>query len=160
MKVTMDEVRAALSPEEPDYGRAAQLGPDALPYLEAIMRASDPLMAAKAVYLAGLIPTQRSISILAEAAQHPQPTVRVAAAATMSNLTPPDASQLLLRMMSDSDLGVVKVALQSVPQGASPALRDQLHRMAVGSGDSPLGAILQQALARAEAAISPSVDLD
>jgi hypothetical protein len=34
MPVTMEQVRAFLDPEEPDYQQAAQLGPEALPHLE------------------------------------------------------------------------------------------------------------------------------
>ena len=52
MAVDMEQVRAALEPEEPDYPRAAKsLGADALPHLERIITGDQTGLAAKAAYL-------------------------------------------------------------------------------------------------------------
>jgi hypothetical protein len=56
MTITMRDARAQLDPEEPDYHQAAELGPAALPLLEQLVRGADPMLAAKAAYLASLIP--------------------------------------------------------------------------------------------------------
>lgn len=55
MPVTEAQVKKALMPEEPDYQKAAKLGPQALPYLEAYVKGEDKALASKAAYLAGLI---------------------------------------------------------------------------------------------------------
>jgi hypothetical protein len=53
MAVDMEQVRAALNPDEPDYSKASkQLGADALPHLEKIIGGSEISLAAKAAYLA------------------------------------------------------------------------------------------------------------
>jgi len=38
MAVTMAQVRAVLDPDEPDYGQAAKLGPQALAHLEKLVK--------------------------------------------------------------------------------------------------------------------------
>ena len=60
MPVTMKQVRAALDPEEPDYEKAAKLGPEALPHLEKLISRKDPNLASKAASLAGMIFVARS----------------------------------------------------------------------------------------------------
>jgi HEAT repeat protein len=80
MPVSMSEVLAELDRDEPDYSRAAQLGPEALPHLRQVVEADNPLRAAKAAYLASLIPGNDSTRLLEQAADHADPSVRVAAA--------------------------------------------------------------------------------
>jgi hypothetical protein len=48
MSITMNAVRAHLDPDEPDYTKAAELGPDAIPYLEEIVNGTDTMLASKA----------------------------------------------------------------------------------------------------------------
>lgn len=127
MIVTMEQVRSALEPEEPDYSRAARLGPEALPHLKAIIREGDPMLASKATYLAGLIADEQSASVLEEAAKSEHPTVRVAAAAAARHLSAAASSQVLNMLLDDHDTGVRKVALQSVPAGAPEALRNKVE---------------------------------
>lgn len=122
MPVTMEDVRDALNPEEPDYAQAAQLGPDALPHLETLVRTAGSMLASKAVSLASMIPGPRSEALLQEAARSPRPELRVAAAAGARNLAGAAASDVLLTSLDDGDGGVRKVALNSVP-GAAAATR-------------------------------------
>ena len=63
MPVTMQQVRLILDSEEPDYGLGAQLGAEALPHLETLVRSGNPMLASKAVYLASLIPEPRSAAL-------------------------------------------------------------------------------------------------
>jgi len=123
MPVTMQDVRAALDPEEPDYRRAAQLGPEAVPHLETLVRTGGSMLAAKAVSLASLIPDPRAEALLREAAQSARPELRVAAAAGARHLSQTAASDVLLAALSDGDSGVRKVALRSVPAAATAAER-------------------------------------
>ena len=76
MALTIADVTAVLYPEEPDYAKARQLGPDAIPFLDQIVMHSDQMTAAKAAYLAGLIGTERGAHLVAQAAASPNPSLR------------------------------------------------------------------------------------
>jgi hypothetical protein len=124
MAVTMTDVREALDPEEPNYKRAAALGPDALPHLEVLVTTAEPMLASKATYLASLIEDVRAGDVLDKAAQHADPVVRVAAAAAAVNLAGAPAGDLLRRLADDPDAGVRKVASRTrarPARGAGPA---------------------------------------
>ena len=116
MAVDIEQVKAALDPEEPDYAKAAkQLGADALPHLEKIIGGSDTSLAAKAAYLAGLIGGERSAPAVAKAARSGQAAVRIAAAAAAAHLPAEHSDAVLLQLVDDADRGVQKVALRSAP---------------------------------------------
>ena len=78
MVVTMKQVREELDPDEPDYMKAAELGVEALPHLEEIVKTGDALLASKAAYLASLIPDEKSITVLKIASMSNFPEVRAA----------------------------------------------------------------------------------
>jgi len=127
MAVDMDEVRAALEPEEPDYPAAAQnLGTDALPHLETIITGDHPGLAAKAAYLAGLIGTEKSIPAVQKAARSSDTRVRIAAAAAVRHLPGEQSDPLLLQLIDDSDPGVRKIAMRSAPSVMSDALKSRV----------------------------------
>lgn len=127
MQVTMEDVLAALTPEEPGYAAAAaRLGAEALPHLAALVRGPDPMLAAKAAYLAGVIGGPGGATVLEEAALAEDPTIRVAAAASVQHLPPPAASNALARLLDDHDMGVRKAALRSVRSGSSAAVRQKV----------------------------------
>ncbi len=120
MPVTMQQVRAQLDRDEPDYPEAARLGAEALSHLRQLAQGDDPMLASKAVYLASLIGTDQSVTIVNEAAAKPDPIVRAAAAGAVRNLDQaPD--QLLNSLLTDQDIGVRKVALRSV-EASGPSL--------------------------------------
>jgi HEAT repeat protein len=135
--VTMQEVRAALEPEEPDYTQAAQMGSEAIPHLEELVGETDALLASKATYLASLIEDQRSSRVLKRAAESERPEVRVAAASGAGNLSEQEASDVLVPLLEDRDVGVRKTALKAVPDRASSELRDAVDSLT--DTDSSLG---------------------
>jgi HEAT repeat protein len=114
MPVTMEQVLNHLDREEPDYRRAAQLGPEALPHLRVLLQGDDVARATKAASLAGIIAASDSVDVLELAAADTRPTVRVAAAAATSHLEPPEANRVLAALVADTDAGVRKVALRSM----------------------------------------------
>jgi HEAT repeat protein len=130
MPVTMEQVRAALDPEEPDYEKAAKLGPETLPHLEKLIARKDPHLASKAASLAGMIKDERAARVVEKAAKHEDARVRVAAAHSAQYLSPPDASRVLVAALADKDVGVQKVALRSVPKELSPELRSKIEALA------------------------------
>ncbi len=110
MAVTMKDVRAALDPEEPDYDKAAELGPDALPHLQELVSSADAMLASKATYLASMIADDRAVDVVETAARSSEPIVRVAAAAAVGNLAAVPAEGVLRDLAADADPGVRKVA--------------------------------------------------
>lgn len=139
MAVTMEQVRAVLDPEEPDYDATAQLGPGALPHLEELVRSGDRMLASKAAYAASLIGDDDSENVVKAAAQSEDPVVRVAAAAATTNLSAALSSDVLVGLVEDPDAGVRKVALQSVPDEPSAQLSRTLDALpAEPAGDPPL----------------------
>jgi HEAT repeat protein len=141
MAVTMNDVRAALDPEEPDYPKAAQLGPGALPHLEVLVNSGDTMLASKAAYLASLITDAKAAEIVGTAAQSDDPAVRVAAAAAASNLAPSGASAVLVELVGDPDPGVRKVARASVPDKPTTKLAKKLEDLGDEAGPSREAAV-------------------
>jgi hypothetical protein len=138
MTVTLEQVRAALEPEEPNYEQAARFGPEALPHLQTLIREGDQMLASKAAYLAGLIRDEKSAEVLKEAARSKHPVVRVAAAAAARHLNVSASSEVLHTLLGDGDMGVRKVALQSIPPGASEALRKKVEELTRSDPDAGL----------------------
>ena len=134
MPVTMQQVRAQLDRDEPDYPAAARLGPEALPHLRQLAQGADPMLASKAVYLASLIGTDQSVTIVNEAAAKPDPIVRAAAAGAVRNLDRAP-NQLLNSLLNDQDAGVRKVALRSIeasePSSLPPDVATNVRDMSV-----------------------------
>jgi hypothetical protein len=113
MALTLEDVLAHLEPEEPDYGAAARLGPDALPHLHQLVDGPDNLLASKATYLAGMIAGDEQTEILIAASRNPHATVRVAAAAVIT-ASDPNRRGILEQLVTDDDPGVRKVAMRRV----------------------------------------------
>ena len=126
---TMQQLRAILDSDEPDYPLAAQLGPDALPHIETLIKGDDPMLASKAAYLACLIRDDRSMAVLETAVRSKHPEVRIAAAAGARHLGTQAASDVLLILLEDQDHGVRKTALKSVPSDAHVALRNKIESL-------------------------------
>jgi HEAT repeat protein len=128
MPITMDQVLNQLDREEPDYLKAARLGPEALPHLITLIKGENAGLASKATYLAGFINAAESTEALEKAAQHPDPIVRVAAAASARHLTnvPPP---LMLNLLNDSDVGVRKWALKTLEVHRLPGIRTKVEEI-------------------------------
>ena len=146
MPVTYAEVYAVLSPEEPDYAKAAQLGAEALPHLEAMIGGKDVMLASKAAYAAGLVGGERATALLRQAAGHREAALRVAAASAVARLPSARAAPILEALLSDRDLGVRKVALRSIPADAPASLRRKVAEIAAQS--SPLQQISAEVLGK------------
>jgi HEAT repeat protein len=142
MAVSMEDVRAALDPEEPDYERAARLGEDAIPHLRVLVDGEDPMLASKAAYLAGLIGGDEAGQVVLAAAHSDDAAVRVAAASSTTRLSDEATEAVLVDLVIDSDPGVRKIAHRAVPTEPSTRLEAALARApAPGGGtvDAPAG---------------------
>jgi hypothetical protein len=141
----MEQVRAALNLDEPNYAQAATMGPGALPHLASLIRGIDPGLASKAASLAGMIQGAESVNVLEQAANHADPRVRIAAAAACRNLGDADASHILSSLVRDADIGVQKVALQSIPDKATDELTDVVNQLSTTVTEPLISDIVRQA---------------
>jgi len=132
MPVTMQQVLAEIDKDEPDYNVFPGLGPEALPHLEQIVEAQDPLRATKAAYAASVIPGAASTDVLTKAAGHPDAQVRVAVAHGLRNSGDTATTAVLSQLLDDDDSGVRKLALSSAGDLARPELRDKVASMVEG----------------------------
>ena len=114
MPVNMQQVLAEIDKDEPNYPALAKLGPEALPHLQLIVDADDPLRASKAAYAASLIGGPAAVDLLRKAADHHDPQVRIAAAHGLRNSAEGAPTDLLARLLDDHDAGVRKIALATV----------------------------------------------
>ncbi len=146
MPVTMKDVRTALDPDEVDYAAARRLGPEALPHLAVLVREAEPGLAAKAAYLAGTLQGAQSEEIVALAASSGDARVRVAAATAAGLLAPESASRVLTRLVVDSDAGVQKLALRSVPASPSAELRSTVQSVSKNATDRRMREIAEGVL--------------
>jgi HEAT repeat protein len=129
MPVTMNDVRAFLTQDEVNYAAARNLGPEALPLLNELVRGGDLNLASKAAYLASLIPGEQAEAVVHAAAASAEPVVRVAAAAGLRNMAPAAAERVFDKVKTDADVGVRKAALQSAAALRSPALGAKVDEM-------------------------------
>jgi HEAT repeats len=142
MAVALDEVRRRLDVDEPNYVLLArELGPEATDHLRTLAAGEDESLAAKAVYLAGLLPSG-SVDILARAAASSSPVIRVAAAAALANAADAGNDPTLERLLDDDDPGVRRYAVRSVGQRGSAALRAKVQRI---ERDDPEPALRREA---------------
>ncbi len=127
--VTLEEVKALLDPEEPDYDRVAGLEPEALAHLETLCDSGDEMLASKATYAASLLAADAGADLVGRAADSDVDAGRLAAAAGLKNLGPERAADVAASLVTDGDDGVVKIAQQS-----AVAHGDRLVAEVVSSG--------------------------
>jgi HEAT repeat protein len=136
--VATEQVREILEAEEPDYERAASLGPGILPQLETLVNGPDVGLAAKAASLAGLVAREESVPVLEQAARRQERVVRVAAAAATRHMPPSTVTPVLRTLLEDGDEGVRRMALKSVGDDPPQELRERVAQL-LGRGEGPIG---------------------
>jgi hypothetical protein len=129
MATTMNDVRAVLGSDEPNYDKAASMGPEIVPFLEELVRGENSELASKAASLAGKLTGDSGVSVMKLAAESADPIVRVAAAGAAQGLSDTEASDVLDLLVDDADVGVQKTALKSVPRNPSPHLKTRLKNI-------------------------------
>ncbi len=127
MAVTLQEVKAHIDQEEPDYESAAALGSEALPHLLQLVKDGEPGIASKATYLAAAIGGDQSLPVIEEAVASPNPVIRAAAAGALGWLQsiPVAVANVLL---DDKDPGIRHLTLRALeihlPQGFKTKVQD------------------------------------
>src|SRR5262245_4113773 len=143
MPVTMEQVLAQLDKEEPDYEFAAQLGPEALPHLVRLVQGNDLGRASKAVCLASFINTEQSATVLNIAAKSPHPTLRSAAAISLSNLKDISAAPVT-SLLNDENVGVRKWTLKALEIHRPIGVKTKVQEIARSDPDMALRQLASQ----------------
>ena len=127
-----EDVRRELDKDdELDYlALANDLGPDAIPALDLLVKEDEPRMAASAVYLAGLIAVRLSPKVAAKAAASDHAVVRVAAAAALAPLAARDVTAIAHKLLGDDDTGVRARAVRSSPWFDDEAIAERVRVIA------------------------------
>jgi HEAT repeat protein len=157
MAITIQEVITRLGQDEPDYKNLAQMGPEAVPHLAALISGTDVGLASKAAYLASLIKTDEAIDALTAASNSSNEVVRVAAAAGLRNLTVPQATRLADRLLDDTDAGVRKLAVRAASRLELVTLEPKLRAIAVSDQVGSLRRIADDAVQKLSSRRSESI---
>jgi HEAT repeat protein len=120
--ITLEQVRAILAADEPDYAAAARIGPQIIPHLKRLIASGDKAYASKAAWLASHIDDDTAVEALREAANSSSSLVRLAVAGGARRMTRPAASAVLMGLLSDPDVGVRKLAIKSCATRNNSAL--------------------------------------
>lgn len=138
MPITLEELRALLGSDEPDYEAIAQLlDLSAVSHLQTLARGPDVMLATKAVYAASLIPGSQSEAVVAEAADSSQPLLRIASASALANLPETSRNRVAEHLIDDAEVSVKKLVIKSLSGPVTPQLRDRLDQLA-SAGETPV----------------------
>jgi len=143
----MQDVVKQLDRDEPDYAQAARLGPQALVHLRQLIQGSNLGLAAKAACLAGTMNVPESVPVLELAARHPDPVVRVAAAASAKDLTKMSTS-LATTFLSDADPGIRKWGLRGLGVNHPQSIKKKVEQIMKEDPDAGLREQARKVLAR------------
>ena len=127
MPMTLEQLRNQLSAIESDVGIYAGIGPSEIPLLEQLLQDKEAWMASRAVFALSRVPDIRAVTILSRAVADPRQEVRVAVATSVNNLKPADANNILLKLLTDTELGVRKFAVQAVSETHDAAVHAKLR---------------------------------
>lgn len=127
MPMTLEQMRSQLSAIEPDDSTYAGIGSSEIPMLDQLLQDEEVWMASRAVFALSRVSDAKAVAILSRAAGDPRQEVRVAVAASVSNLKPNDANNMLLKLLTDPELGVRKFAVQAISGTHDPAVHAKLR---------------------------------
>jgi HEAT repeat protein len=85
------------------------------------------VLAARAVFAASRLADPRALALLRRATTDSRQQVRIAVAASLTRIIPANATDLLLPLLDDADLGVRKFAITSVTAAHDPAVLRKLR---------------------------------
>ncbi len=127
MPVTLEDVVRVIGPVEANlHEAAAGLGVEALPHLRALVMGPDPIFAAKATYVAGLLQNGGS-EIVREAATRPDKMVRVAVISSLQYLSAEEADTILPGLLTDADAEIRQLAIEAAASHPGPEVNRALE---------------------------------
>jgi HEAT repeat protein len=150
MPFTKDELIKMINLDEPDYPEiVSKLTQDDIPILVELTTANNPAIATKAISCLGLMKSAKALQGLESAAKHPDPVRRIAAANSLRNMTTVQGStQVLEKLLDDTDIGVRKFALKTVEAGNVSALREKVRAISLKEANPTLKSLSENVLQR------------
>lgn len=127
MPMTLEQIRNQLSAIEPDDSIYDGIGPSEIPLLEQLLQDKEAWMASRAIFALSRVSDAKAVTILSRVVADPRQEVRVAVAASVSILKPQDANNILLKLLTDTALGVRKFAVQAVSGAHDAAVHAKLR---------------------------------
>lgn len=146
MSMTLEQLRDQLGAIEPDDSIYGEIGSSEIPLLEQLLQDQEAWMSSRAIFALSKVPDTRAVTILSRAAVDPRQEVRVAVAASVGNLRPSDANDILIQLLDDTNLGVRKFAVQSVSETHDASVHEKLRDLGIQDPASPIRAIAQDRL--------------
>lgn len=146
MSMTLEQLRNQLSAIEPDDSIYGEIGSSEIPLLEQLLQDQEAWMSSRAIFALSKVPDTRAVTILSQAVSDPRQEVRVAVAASVGNLRPSDANDILVQLLDDTNLGVRKFAVQSVSETHDASVHAKLRDLGIQDPASPIRAIAQDRL--------------
>ena len=129
MPMTLEQLRYQLSAIEPNDSTYTGIGPSEIPLLDQLLQDEEAWRASQAVFALSRVPDAKAVTILSQAAADPREEVRVAVAASTSNLNPNDANSILLKLLNDTELGVRKFAIKAVSSAHNAAVHTKVQEL-------------------------------
>jgi HEAT repeat protein len=125
--MTLEQLRNQLSVIEPDDGIHDGIGASEIPLLEQLLRDKEAWMASRAVFALSRVSDAKALTILVRSLTDPRQEVRVAIAASVRNLKPNDANNMLIKLSTDAEVGVRKFAVEAVSKAHNAAVHAKLR---------------------------------
>lgn len=129
MPITLDQLRRQLSAIEPNEGTYAGVGSTEIPLLQQLAKDPEPWMSARAICALSRIDDSNAVEVIREAMHDVRPEVRVAIAASATNLAAKDSNAILSEILEDKDVGVRKFGIQSISHENDPSIHAKLQLM-------------------------------
>jgi hypothetical protein len=139
MALSLEEITQRLSAIEAHEGMYEGIGPDEVPALEQLVDASEPWLAARAVFALSRVGSRTAANGLRKAAGHSRVEVRVAAAAAISDVLPsleddqtgdPLVDVIVSSLLDDANVGVRRYAIESATSAQGHNVRGKLQWIA------------------------------
>jgi HEAT repeat protein len=140
MRKTRAELLFQLGAIEPTEETYAGLTKEDVPLLKELLSSSEHWLAARAVCALSRIRDVSASAVLADVSSDPRDEVRVALAASVANMQPAEAEQVLDRLLDDRALGVRKFAIHAVSPVHGRAIQAKLEALQAEDEDPAIRA--------------------
>ncbi len=146
MAMTLEQIKNQLSAIEPNDSTYSGIGSSEIPFLEQLLQDEETWIASRAIFALSRVSDDKVVTILSQAVADPRQQIRVAIAASVGNLKPENASNILLQLLSDNELGVRKFAIQSVSGIHDTAVHEKLKNIEIRDPTLPIREIAKDRL--------------
>lgn len=136
MALSLEQLRLALSNEEPQYvAIAAQLKSSNTAHLKKLSKDPDPMLASKAVYLASLSTDSAALDIVDQAALSDRSLVKIAAASALAHMPDNRKNALAEKLIDDDSVAIQKLVVRGI-SNPSADLQRKLRDLSTSSSST------------------------